>query len=363
MRSVFKEDKIIIQFLSCKVKKRQKFPVHSGTQEVMILKTLFKQLIQAIMVSVVMPGMMFSTVTYLPTQPFLPQTSISQPTVQTPVEEDVPVLIHVLQKNGQVQDMELEAYVCGVVLGEMPASFEMEALKAQAVAARTYAVRCAADGVHKDNAVCVAHTCCQNYCDPEAYIQSGGRQEYLERVKNAVAQTAGTVAVYNGKPIFAAYFASSGGSTEDAAAVWGNAFPYLQSVESPGEGDKAYQNCKVTFTPADLQFKLGIQLAGSPKTWFGPAVYSNGGGVKTITIGGKTYTGVKLRSLLGLRSTVFTVKATDTAVVFTTNGYGHRVGMSQYGAEAMALTGATYDAIIRHYYRGVDLVKYPIATD
>ena len=133
-----------------------------------------------------------------------------------PGKEDEPVYIAVIEKDGTVTDMELEKYIWGVVLGEMPASFELEALKAQAVAARTYALRCMEDGVHEGGAVCKDYTCCQNYCDPTRYVVSGGLEEYAQRVWDAVDQTKGVVATYRGKLIFAVYFASSGGHTEDA---------------------------------------------------------------------------------------------------------------------------------------------------
>jgi stage II sporulation protein D len=134
-------------------------------------------------------------------------------------------------------------------------------------------------------------------------------------------------------------------------------------VDSPGEQDKSYQNSKVTFTAKEFQEKLGITLAGTPKNWFGKVTYSDGGGVDKAVIGGKTYTGVKLRSLLGLRSTKFTVEATQSSVIIKTNGYGHRVGMSQYGADAMAVSGSNYKEILKHYYKGIEIVRYPITAD
>ena len=316
------------------------------------------------MVTLVVPGILFSSVSKLPLQPVAPsegmQSAVTVPNAQIPQNK---IMIAVLQKDGGILDMELEEYVCGVVLGEMPASFETEALKAQAVAARTYALRCASDGVHKQNAVCKDHTCCQNYCDPWGYLQSGGSQTNLDKITEAVEQTRGQVATFNGRLIFATYFASSGGSTEDAVAVWGNSFPYLVAVDSPNEGDTGYQNYKVTFSAKSFQSKLGVTLSGTPKTWFGKITRTEGGGVAKITIGGKNYTGVKLRNLLGLRSTNFTVSATDSAVTFTTNGYGHRVGMSQYGADAMAAAGADYKQILTHYYTGIVLETYPLKRD
>lgn len=312
-------------------------------------------LLCAMFFAVILPGMIFS---HIPAPQMVEAEPLPIPTVTTTqpattiTKTEQPRMIPVLNKDGTVIEMELEDYVCGVVLGEMPASFEPEALKAQAVAARTYALRCSADGVHPKNAVCKEHTCCQNYCDPEGYLRSGGKQKNLDKIYDAVAATAGQAVYYNGRPIFAAYFASSGGQTEDAVAVWGSKMPYLVSVSSEGEKDTAYQNYKMSFTPKEFQQKLGVRLTGSPTEWFGKVTYTTGGGVEKLVIGGKTYTGVKLRSLLGLRSTKFKVTATENSIVFTTDGYGHRVGMSQYGADAMAAAGKTYKEILAHYYCG-----------
>ena len=325
------------------------------------MNMIIKEILSAILLTILIPAALFSTVpAYEPLQNSQPMTQIQQP--DAPAVSN-PVTVCVKTKSGAFTNMDIEEYVCGVVLGEMPASFETEALKAQAVAARTYALRCARDGSHENNAVCMEHTCCQAYCDPKQYIATGGRQSNLDKILSAVAETKGEVATYNGKLIFATYFASSGGQTEDAVAVWGRSFPYLVSVDSPGEQDKSYQNSKVTFTAKEFQEKLGISLAGTPKTWFGKVTYSDGGGVDKAVIGGKTYTGVKLRSLLGLRSTKFTVEATQSSVIIKTNGYGHRVGMSQYGADAMAVSGSNYKEILKHYYKGIEIVRYPITAD
>lgn len=327
---------------------------------------MWKQFVVAMVVGMVLPGLLFAALEPNKGNPSFtvkeerpnraPQIVIGH----QPNREDEPVYIPVMQADGTVKQMELEEYVWGVVLGEMPASFELEALKAQAVAARTYTLRCIADKVHDGAAVCTDHRCCQNYCDPADY---GGGKQYAEKVRSAVTQTAGQVAVYNDLPIFAAYFASSGGSTEDAVAVWGSDVPYLKSVDSPGEGDKSYQNTVVTLTASQFQQKLGRQLDGKTQTWFGKVTYTAGGGVDTMMIGGKSYSGVKLRSLLGLRSTMFSVRVESGKIVITSNGYGHRVGMSQYGAQAMAQNGSDYREIICYYYQGVTLKKYPPSGD
>ncbi len=260
---------------------------------------------------------------------------------------------------GQQQSMELEVYLVGVVLAEMPASFELEALKAQAVAARTYTIKhCSQDARHGSNTICTDHTCCQAYIDPRDYVSGGGRWSSVERVQQAVYDTAGQVLMYGDALIMATYFSCAGGVTEDAAAVWGQDFPYLQSVTSPGEEDTVFFTDSKSFTAEQLQVALGASLTGPVGTWFGEVTYTDGGGVNTMLIGGISYRGTTLRTLLGLRSTAFTVSVADDTVTFHTRGYGHRVGMSQYGANAMAKAGKTYQQILTHYYLGTEVVQY-----
>ena len=253
-------------------------------------------------------------------------------------------------------EKDLEEYLVGVVLAEMPASFQEEALKAQAVVARTYGVR-ALEGKrkHQEGDICGDSTCCQGYSDPADY---GGAVEALQKVRDAVAATAGQVLTYEGELIEATYFSCSGGVTEDAVAVWGTDVPYLQSVVSPGEENAAYYVDKVEFTPADFLDKLDLKVTGDPDTWFGKVTYTAGGGVDTMVIGDKTYKGTEIRKRLGLRSTAFDMDATEEIITVTTRGYGHRVGMSQYGADAMASSGSTYGEILVHYYQGTELTNW-----
>lgn len=255
--------------------------------------------------------------------------------------------------------MELENYLVGVVLAEMPASFATEALRAQAVAARTYTVRhCHSDLRHGKNTICTDHTCCQAYTDPGDYVRAGGSWSAVERVRQAVTDTTGQVLMYEGELIVATYFSCAGGLTEDAAAVWGQDVPYLQSVPSPGEEAAAFFTDSKTFSAQELQSALGVRLTGPVSTWFGNVTFTEGGGVETIVIGGVAYRGTTVRTLLQLRSTAFSVSFSEDAVTFHTRGYGHRVGMSQYGADAMASAGKTYQEILAHYYTGTQIVQY-----
>lgn len=275
-------------------------------------------------------------------------TSSPQSSIQT---YQIPVLV-----DGQVQTQNIETYIVRVVLAEVPASFEMEALKAQAVASRTFALRTCADGQKHGGAVCTSYRCCQAYMTEEAYLQRGWDPDNIARVQAAVYATAGQVLTYEGQWIRATYFACSGGCTESAVTVWGQDYPYLQSVKSPGEEETVYYTDTVTFSHQAFQEALGVALSGSAHTWFGTISYTDSGGVETMQVGGVVYRGTTLRTLLSLRSTIFEVIVSDTQIVFVTKGYGHRVGMSQYGAEAMALEGSDYRQILRYYYQNVTLV-------
>lgn len=279
---------------------------------------------------------------------------------EAPTETAAPapaVTVEVLGKDGQVSTVDLEEYLVGVVLAEMPASFETEARRAQAVVARTFTLRSRDRSKHDNADICMNSGCCQAYMGPEEYLSRGGTEEGIRRMEEAVTATAGTVLTYEGELIEATYFSCSGGSTEDAVAVWGTDVPYLQSVESPGEENAAHYTDTVTFTPEGFAGALGLKLTGRPASWIGSVTYTAGGGVDTMVIGGTGFRGTELRKALGLRSTAFTIAAGDKEIVITTRGYGHRVGMSQYGAEAMAVSGSTYAEILTHYYQGAVLTQ------
>ena len=179
----------------------------------------------------------------------------------------------------------------------------------------------------------------------------------MEKVRSAVLDTAGYVLTYEGELIEATYFSCSGGSTEDAAAVWGTDYPYLRSVTSPGEENASHYCDTIRFTPEQFQEHLGRTLEGMPWDWFAEKTYTPGGGIDTMTIGGEDYTGTQLRKLLKLPSTAMTISASADTITVVTRGYGHRVGMSQYGADAMAVTGSDYTQILAHYYPGTTLER------
>lgn len=248
--------------------------------------------------------------------------------------------------------MELEDYICGVVLAEMPAEFEPEALKAQAVVARTYTCRRVEHPKHDSVDVCTDPNCCQAYISRYDYLGKGGTEASMEKVRSAVYDTRGEVLLYDGQLIEATYFSCSGGKTEDAQAVWGTDVPYLQSVESPGEERAIHYTDSITMPVQDFCTALDLNLTELRAFGVGRIRYTDGGGVSDIELGGITFAGTRVRQLLGLRSTAFVITWAGDSVTVTTKGFGHRVGMSQYGAEAMAVQGNDYKAILSHYYQG-----------
>ena len=274
-----------------------------------------------------------------------------------PAPSDRSVMLTVKSRTGNLRQMDLQSYLVGVVLAEMPADFDSEALKAQAVVARTYTRKRMEGSKHDAAAICMDPACCQSWRSEEEYLAQGGRQSSVEKVRQAVTDTDGMVLCYDGKLIDATYFSCSGGSTEDAVAVWGQDVPYLQAVESPGEENAPRYSDTVSFSASDFAGKLGLSAGEDPAGWFGAVTYTEGGGVKTMVIQGKEFSGTQLRSKLGLRSTAFEITVRGKKIEITTRGFGHRVGMSQYGAQAMAKAGSAYGEILAHYYTGTELVR------
>ena len=275
--------------------------------------------------------------------------------------------VKVKRSDGTVETMALDDYLWGVVAAEMPAAFESEALKAQAVAARTYTYsKMERDTAgHPEADLCTDVNCCQAYRTREEAASSWGTnaQMYTDKIAAAVADTDGVAVLYGGKPIQAVFFSSADGRTVDAVEVWGNSVPYLTGVDSP-EGDEVPNyHSTVTFTLEEFKSKLLAQypdadLSGDPAGWFQNTVPNSAGGVEQVDVGGVTVSGGALRTLLGLRSTSFTVTAGSQGVTFSVTGYGHGVGMSQYGANALAKQGKTYDEILKWYYTGVEGAPY-----
>lgn len=268
-----------------------------------------------------------------------------------------------IQDGDTTEQMTLERYLTGVVRGEMPASFEMEALRAQAAAERSYVYYQLAAGrkdAHPDADFCTDHTCCSAYLSETAAREKWGGDfaPWNTRVEQAVSDTDGQVVLYNGRPILAVFHSSSAGRTAAAGDVWSGDLPYLVSVDSP-EGEETVPNyySTVTFTAAEAKEKLlaahpELKLSGTPDRWFGAAAENGSGRVETVSVGGTDIEGTELRRIFGLRSACFTVAADSESVTFRVTGYGHGVGMSQYGANQLAKEGKTWQEILEWYYTG-----------
>lgn len=316
----------------------------------------------AIALGIILPAVIFTVAEkrHLRTKedPSIPSAPTEQSTEQTTPQQSAGYRINVQNTSSQIEKMDLNTYIIGVLLGELPADFDEETMKAQAVVARTYALKRQSTNQKHSGAVCMEAACCQAYCGIDDYLSKGGKQETVDKVTSAVNATAYQVLTYDNQLIEATYFSCSGGRTEDAVAVWGEEIPYLQAVDSPGEEEAAHYTDSAIFQKEEFANLLQISPKGQPATWFGEITYTNGGGVDTIVIAGKTFQGTDLRKLLGLRSTVFTITAIGNSVYIVTKGFGHRVGMSQYGAEAMAVRGETYLQILSHYYPGTELKDY-----
>ncbi len=270
-----------------------------------------------------------------------------------------PLIISVLMEDGKVAEMKMEEYLTSVILREMPAEFEMEALKAQAVVARTYTLRRIGGNVkHDQAAVCTDPGCCQGYYAKDVYLRDGGNEESIYKIYSAVIATTDEVLIYENELIEATYFSCSGGMTENASAVWGAEIPYLVATQSPGEENATHYSDTVTFTTGEFADKLDITIPNTKSKWVESVTYTPGGGVEQIRICGKDYKGTLLRQIFGLRSTAFVITVVGNTVTITTKGFGHRVGMSQYGAEAMAVKGNNYRQILSHYYRGTEVISF-----
>ena len=273
-----------------------------------------------------------------------------------------------LSQDGQISTVTMDQYLWSVVAAEMPASFELEALKAQAVAARTYAWDKLSRGTanHPDADLCTDSACCQAYIGLDAACSNwgSGAQLYQQKIEEAVVATDGQVILYEGTPIQAVFFSSAPGKTADAVEVWGNSIPYLTSVDSPEGEEVPNYHTSVTVPLEEFRSILSAQypqadLSGDPTGWFQNFSYTSNGAVASVEVGGISISGTDLRTLFQLRSTYFTPSVGEDGITFHVTGYGHGVGMSQYGANALAKEGKTYQEILQWYYTGVTISPYP----
>ena len=260
--------------------------------------------------------------------------------------------ITVYRSNGSVINLNMTDYLIGVVSSEMPASFNLEALKAQSVLARTYALKAKQTGKKLTDTVST-----QSYIDIDQMKNKWGNSfnTYYNKIKNAVENTNGEYLSYNGNYIEALYHSTNNGKTESSLDVFGNYYPYLISVSS--EYDKnASSYLRTINMPLDtISNKLGLSLNND--SVISILSYTDGGNIKEININGNNFSGKKVRELLNLRSADFDISISDNNANITTRGYGHGVGMSQYGANGMANAGYSYKNILSHYYPGTTLTK------
>lgn len=271
-------------------------------------------------------------------------------------------LLH--KKTGEVEEVPIDTYLYNVVSAEMPATYEMEALKAQAIVARTYTLYKAQNPKHENADICDDSTCCQAWVSKEKRLErweESSRESNWAKIEKCVNETKGKIITYDNKPINAFFHANSGGTTEVPVNVWGGSnLPYLQVVETAGEEGYNQYASEVILSKEDLISKLktkyqDIQINFDNDDDVKILDYTDGKRVKTVRFGNHEISGVETRTLLGLRSTNFKIEKENENIKFSVVGYGHGVGMSQTGADSMAKQGSTFEDIIKHFYVGVEI--------
>lgn len=261
-----------------------------------------------------------------------------------------------ISKSDNLLSLSLEDYICGTVAAEMPASFEYEALKAQAICARTYALNRLTSGIKYENNADLSDdiTCCQAYISDQEFGERHpqGTEEYLKKIRQAVAETKGQVMIYQGEPLDALYSSTCGGRTENGGAKQ----PYLKSVLCTFCKASPRNITRQTFSSQQISAQLGlpqqdmrVQVTEARRS----------GRIKQISINGKTMTGEELRSALDLPSTWCSFQTNGNSLIITSRGYGHGIGLCQFGANGMARQGYTYLQILHHYYQNFDLCHLP----
>jgi stage II sporulation protein D len=270
-------------------------------------------------------------------------------------------------KTGEIEELPIDEYLYGVVSAEMPVKYDIEALKAQAVVARTYTIYqiTHSNGKHGDTDICDNYACCQAWISKEdrfAKWEKKEAEDNWQKIVNAVDSTQGKVITYSGEVIDAFFHSNSGGITETASNVWGGQnFPYLQSVETSGEDEYSEYNSEVEISKEELINKIRkkhseIEINYDEQDSIKIIELTESGRVKTIKLGNIEIAGTELRTLLGLKSTNFSFEIRDNSVIFFVKGYGHGVGMSQTGADSLAKQGINYEDIIKHFYYNVQIV-------
>ena len=271
-------------------------------------------------------------------------------------------------KTGDVENINIDEYLYGVVAAEMPASYHIEALKAQVVTARTYTIykMVNKNNKHENADVCDDFGCCQAWISKEdrfAKWEENSRQSNWDKIVEAVKSTQGEIITYEGKPINAFFHSNSGGITETTTAVWGGEdYPYLKSVETSGEDAYSQYHSEVVLSKQTFIDKIkekhnNFEIDFNNKEAIKILEYTGANRVKKIKIGNLELSGVEIRTILGLKSANFKVSTEGDNIKFEVVGYGHGVGMSQTGADSMAKQGNDYKQIIKHFYTGVEITN------
>lgn len=321
--------------------------------------------VAALLLLLPIPAYSAATPTAIPSP--VPTTPSSAPTVTLPAPPADTAVFRVLCGE-EVVTLTEEDFLIRTLAMEMSPSTHEEALKAQAVAAYTYyARRRQAQSEKADPALKGADFSAPNAKFPAQYTEDKLRErwgtayeENHQKLSTAVQAVRGIAITHEGKLIDACYHAISCGSTEDAETVWGADIPYLQAVASPGDRLAPTYASEVTLSAAEVKAILlkeqpDLTLGDDPAAWFGTPTLSEAGTVAIQPVGDSTLAGTRVRALFGLRSAAFTVIHKDGAFTFTVKGFGHGVGMSQYGADYLARQGYSYDEILRYYYTDVEI--------
>lgn len=307
-------------------------------------------------------------VKYAPTFAPTPKPASPQVTPTTiNVASQIPINVY-RTATKTIETLPIESYIEGVVAAEMPAEFELEALKAQALAARTYIVRRLQERSFNDvpkGAVVLDTVQHQVFIDDKQQRERWGEQYAWKskKIQQAVLATAGEVLTYGGKPIDATFFSTSNGYTENADEYWAEKIPYLKSVPSPWDSESPRYLQKTTIPLVEFEQKLGVRLdtpamQGNSGRWYTVLSETTGKRVGKVRVGDKEFSGRELRERLGLNSTAFSMQLKSNGVEITTNGYGHGVGMSQWGANGMAKAGKSAEQIVKYFYQGIALENY-----
>ena len=271
-------------------------------------------------------------------------------------------LLH--KKTNEIEEVKIDDYLYNVVSAEMPADYELEALKAQAIVARTYTIYKVQNKKHENADICDDSTCCQAWVSKENRLErweETKREENWNKIQQCVNETKGKIITYNNQPINAFFHANSGGTTELPVNVWGGSgLPYLQVVQTAGEEGYTQYSSEVDLTQEELINKLktkyeDIQIDFNNDEDVKIIEHTDSNRVKTVKFGNHELSGVETRTLLGLKSTNFEIKKENNQIKFLVKGYGHGVGMSQTGANTMAKQGNNCEEIIKHFYVGIEI--------